>query len=78
MEREFYECNQIAFLHMFRRISKQEIGVTWSGKRYRVDIRKRPHGQDSKTFIKSDYSPLLSEFENEESLPDKPQVTPSI
>ena len=68
MKMEFYGCSQIASLLMFgRRENKfeQEIGVTQSGKRYRVHTRKRSHGQDPKTFAETDYSPLLNESGSE-------------
>lgn len=77
---ESCRCNQIASLHMFdRRENKfeQEMGTTQSGKRYRVDTRKRSHDQDSKTFIENNYNPLLneSESEREERYRDNPHVT---
>jgi len=41
----------------------QQIIVMRSGKRYRVDTRKRYLGQDLKTFVDTYYSPVLSERE---------------
>lgn len=60
---------------MFGRRSKEEIGTTQSGKIYRIDARNISHGQDLKTFIETDYRPLLSEYESEENLLEKPEVT---
>jgi len=57
--------------------SKQEVGVTRSGKRHRVDTRKRSCGQAPKTFVETDYCPLLcgSKSEREEIHPNNPEVT---
>ena len=80
MKREFYGCNHIASLLMFGRRenkSEQEINTMRSGKRYRVDTKKRSCGQDSNTFVKTNYSPLLSgsKSEREESHRDNPHIT---
>lgn len=61
---------------MFLRRSKEEIGTTRSGKIYRIDTRKISHGQDTNTFIETDYSPLLSESESKENPLENPEVTP--
>lgn len=60
---------------MFGRISKEEIGIIRSGKIYRINTRKRSCGQDANTFIETDYSPLLNEYESEEILPENPKIT---
>jgi len=62
VKREFEECNQIIRLLMFGRRSEEETGTKISGKRYRINIKNRSRGQDLKTFIETDYIPLLSEF----------------
>ena len=58
-----------------RRESKTEkdSSETQSGKRYKVDTRKIYRGQDLKTFVETDYSPILSKFESERY--DNPQIT---
>lgn len=46
-----------------------------SGKRYRVDTKKRSRGQYIKLFIETNYSPLLSESEGEGNPPKNPEIT---
>jgi len=60
---------------MFGRRSEEERGTTRSGKIYRVDTRKRYHGKYLETFIETNYIPLLSGSESEESLLENPKVT---
>jgi len=60
---------------MFGKISIEEIGTTRSGKRYRVDTKKRCCGQDPKLFIETDYSPLMSESEGEGNPPENSEGT---
>lgn len=77
MKRDFYRCNQISSLLIFGRRetkSEPEINATGSGKGYRVDTRKRYRGKYPKTFLETDYSPILSESdsEREENHPNNP------
>lgn len=61
---------------MFGIISEDETGTTRSGKGYKIETRKISYGQDPKTFIETNYSPLFSESKSEESLRENPEVTP--
>lgn len=45
-----------------------------SGETYKIDTRRRSHGQDPKNFIETGYSLLLSASESEENHPENLDV----
>lgn len=66
-----YLCLEEKRINLSKRLEQCKVE-----KRYRIDTRKNARGQDTKTFVETKYSPLLSESESEreDSQPNKPWV----